>query len=274
MNEEQMEKLKGMRERFSRSQFGRNQFDAWFGRHAALFGEEREGNLLAPREVDGVLQMDVYAPLGYGNFFEEQIGPHNLSEVLREYPKDIPLQFYMDSPGGDILAVRAMNAILDRHQGPLSWNIDGLAASAAVNMMIASGGKRHAAKGSRVMIHKSWNITVGNADEHRATAEMLDDFDEDAASDMAAVGKKTKNEYLKMMAAETWMTPKQAKEAGLVDSIGTAAKAAPDAKGEIERKDEDELPVKEEERKTDFRSELELRHAYAKALAATRESMV
>ena len=73
------------------------------------------------------------------------------------------------------------------------------------------------------MIHDPWGVTIGNARDHYESGEMLDRFGGEIATIYSrrteAKGGLSKSELLEAMAAETWFTAAEAKEAGFVDSI-------------------------------------------------------
>ena len=77
------------------------------------------------------------------------------------------------------------------------------------------------------MIHNAWTISVGDANFMRETADILDKIDGNMLDIYAAQAKTGKKETKAMMDAETWMTAKEAKDKGFIDTIldGKAVKA-------------------------------------------------
>src|SRR5712675_511878 len=87
-----------------------------------------------------------------------------------------PVKVRINSPGGDVSDGLAMYNALKAHPAQVDCVVDGIAASAAsLIAMAGSTVKMHDA--SMLMIHKAWGITVGNQDDHTATAGVLGKID-------------------------------------------------------------------------------------------------
>ena len=132
----------------------------------------------------------------------------------------------INSPGGDVFDAMAIFNALQSHKSKVVTRIESLAASAA--SVIALAGKEvQAYKNAMVMIHEPWIYTAGNQYDLREMADILEKISGnmiDIYSGNSSVGKK---EAKQMMKDETWLTAKEAKEKGFVDTIldGKAAKA-------------------------------------------------
>ena len=132
----------------------------------------------------------------------------------------------INSPGGDVFAGVAMASAINAYPGKVSVSVDGYAASAASVVAIA-GDSIEMAPGSFMMIHKAWTLSLGNADDMMATASLLEKIDASLADGYATSaakrgGKMTAAEFTTAMAAETWLAPQDAIDAGLADSIAAA----------------------------------------------------
>nr|WP_205299359.1 head maturation protease, ClpP-related [Paraburkholderia sp. Cy-641] len=130
----------------------------------------------------------------------------------------------INSPGGDVFEARAIVTAIRQHSANIDSYVDGIAASAASYVALA-GKKVEIADGAFFMIHKGWTIEMGNADELRKTASLLDKIDDSIANDYAARTGKSKDELLALMAEETWYSSAEAKEFGFADRIGGSADA-------------------------------------------------
>jgi ATP-dependent Clp protease, protease subunit len=132
----------------------------------------------------------------------------------------------INSPGGDVFDAMAIFNALQSHKSKVVTRIESLAASAA--SVIALAGKEvQAYKNAMVMIHEPWIYTAGNQYDLREMADILEKISGnmiDIYSGNSGIGKK---EAKQMMKDETWLTAKEAKEKGFVDTIidGKAAKA-------------------------------------------------
>ena len=124
----------------------------------------------------------------------------------------------VNSPGGDALSGRAMQVALAEHPAVIVAHIDGLAASAAT-FPVMTASEVHMAPGAFYMIHRSWSFALGNAEELRQQASVMDAVDDQIAKDYARVSGQEEQEVRQMMMAETWMDAGQALALGFVDSI-------------------------------------------------------
>jgi ATP-dependent Clp protease protease subunit len=138
----------------------------------------------------------------------------------------------INSPGGDVFAARAMQAAMRDHPSTIIAHIDGYAASAASIVAMAADEVR-IAEGGMLMIHNSWTIAYGNADDLLATAALLEKVDGTIVADYAKKSGKATDEIRQWMDAETWFAGQEAVDCGLCDAIegapveedGAAAKA-------------------------------------------------
>ena len=101
----------------------------------------------------------------------------------------------------------------------------GLVASIAT-VVLLSADKVKMTENAFLMIHRPWSYIMGNADELEATAELLDKMEAKLLDIYTASVYKRKglrdnldNKITEMMAAETWMTAKEALEFGFIDEI-------------------------------------------------------
>lgn len=130
----------------------------------------------------------------------------------------------VNSPGGDIADGIAIRNALIRHPANVESHIDGLAASTASWVALA-GDSLFISPSAMLMIHEPFNIILGDAEEMRKQADILDLFGSDIAAMYAAKAGGTIDEWRDRMKAETWYTDQQAVDAGLADSIGETAPA-------------------------------------------------
>lgn len=124
----------------------------------------------------------------------------------------------INSPGGDVFDARAIKTALEQHPAKVTAFVDGLAASAASFLMLAADNIK-IAKGAFVMIHNPWGFAMGDADEMRATAALLDSVGGAIRGDYQARTGLDDSVLAKMMDDETWMSADEAVEKGFCDGI-------------------------------------------------------
>jgi ATP-dependent Clp protease protease subunit len=130
----------------------------------------------------------------------------------------------INSPGGSVFGARAMASALERTHARVVAHVDGLAASAA-SLLAASADEVVMHDGAMLMIHDPWGFSVGNAQDMREQAELLDKVAGTLAQTYAKRAGKTVDEAREWMRAETWFDADEALAAGLADRIADAAQA-------------------------------------------------
>ena len=102
--------------------------------------------------------------------------PEKVRDFLKEHEnKDINI--YINSGGGSVFAGMAIYNMLKRHQGHTTVYVDGLAGSIA-SVIAMVGDRIVVPKNSFIMIHKPLVGVIGNANELREQAELLDNIEQ------------------------------------------------------------------------------------------------
>lgn len=145
-----------------------------------------------------------------------------------------PVTLRINSPGGSVFGAQAMVAAMRSHPHPITARIDSLAASAA-SVIAANCAETIMVPGSMLMIHRAWGFSVGNCEEMRSTADLLEKMDGIIADTYVqrAGEKGNKDRFVEMMSAETWFTPEEAVEAGLADSVSAENTQRPKAQWDL-----------------------------------------
>jgi ATP-dependent protease ClpP protease subunit len=131
---------------------------------------------------------------------------------------DADVEMHVHSPGGDAFEGLAIMNLLRQHQGGVSIVVDGLAASAA--SIVAMGADTVTmVPGSQMMIHDASALAIGQADDMREAATMLDSISSNAADQYAAKSGKPSDEMRAAMKATTWFKAQEAVDAGLADAV-------------------------------------------------------
>ena len=142
------------------------------------------------------------------------------------------LNVYINSEGGDVFEAKAIHSALRRFEAEKVVHIDGIAASAATFIAMA-GDRIITAPAATWMIHEAWSMAAGRASDMRAMADLLDMQNNSLAETYAKQTGKDTKAMLELMAAETWMSAKEALDLGFTDEIGadsaseTKASASP-----------------------------------------------
>jgi len=124
----------------------------------------------------------------------------------------------INSPGGDVFDGLAIYNALREHKARVTTKNEGIASSIA-SIIALAGDEVQAHKNAMYMIHDPWVLTAGNQYELRDIADILAKISVnmvDIYSDNSNIGKR---ELKEMMKEETWLTAKEAKDRGFVDTV-------------------------------------------------------
>lgn len=149
------------------------------------------------------------------------VAPESFVKALRALDvKTIRLR--VNSPGGSVFAARAIEQALRDHKARVIAHVDGFAASAA-SFIIMAADEIVMGKGAMIMIHKAWTVAFGNADDIRATSDLLDKLDSTLVQTYADRTGQSPAQIADWMAAETWFTASEAVEHGFANRIAEDA---------------------------------------------------
>ncbi len=169
-------------------------------------------------EGDASAEVSIYDAIG-----GHEINAKQFVDELKDINAET-IHLRINSPGGSVIDGNAIFNALLRHDAKVITHIDGLAASMA-SVIAMAGDEVHMSDNALLMIHNPWTVSMGDADELRADADLLDKM---SASIMSAYGRSQyEDEEIKdLMDAETWFTAQEAFDAGLVDHIDAGLRAA------------------------------------------------
>ncbi len=124
----------------------------------------------------------------------------------------------INSIGGDVFDGIAIHNAIKAKQANITTQVDGIAASIASIIMLA-GKQISIAKNGYVMIHQPWTLAMGNGEDLRKQADLLDKLSGTMATMYAAKTGKSAEQMTSVMSAVTWYTAEEAKAAGFVDAV-------------------------------------------------------
>lgn len=166
-----------------------------------------------------ITEISIYDEIGY-------VGV-TASDFIRDLDsvKSNKISLRLNSPGGDVFdGIAIMNA-LKNHKAEVTVHIDGLAASIA-SVIAMAGDHVVMAKNATLMIHDAWTMGIGNSQDLRKTADLLDKTSDNIASIYADRSGSDVEAWRNMMREETWFSAEEAVEAGLADEVAGSASTA------------------------------------------------
>lgn len=150
------------------------------------------------------------------------VSARQLCAQIRALPEDATIQMHIFSAGGDVMDGNEIYNTLKEHKGRIEVTIGALCASIAT--VIASAGTEISiAKNGLFMIHNPWTYAMGEAEDLRVLANLLDKMkaniiDSYVSRNPAALDAMR---VAAMMNEETWMTAEEALTNGFVNKILT-----------------------------------------------------
>lgn len=172
----------------------------------------------------GEAELSIFGPIG-GDWWGGGITLDALKEAFDQVKDSAKIRILLNSEGGDAFDGMAMYNLLSKARDRLTVEVLGFAASAA-SVIALAGHELVIDEGAYLMIHEPWGVTVGPADDHRQTAELLEKMTGQFADLYAAHSSLSREAALDAMKAETWYTAADAVEAGFATAVGEDADVA------------------------------------------------
>lgn len=141
---------------------------------------------------------------------------------------DITLR--LNSPGGSVFDGMAIYNQLKGHKAQITVYVDGLAASMG-SVIAMAGDLVVMPENAMMMIHNPWTVGIGDAEELRKNADLLDKIKTAMLSAYTQKTGKSAEEISALMDAETWFTGAEALEHGFADEAHEALDIAACIKG-------------------------------------------
>jgi ATP-dependent protease ClpP protease subunit len=173
----------------------------------------------ASDEVDLI----VYGYIAESAVWEDEVGARQFREDLDANKSAKRINVRINSGGGDAFAGIAIHNMLRAHPAEVVTTVEGLAASAA-SLIAMAGDRIIMARGSMLMIHNPAALAMGESSDLRKTAEVLDQLRDSLVSIYQARTKKSAEEIVALLDAETWLTAEQAIADGFADELAGEVK--------------------------------------------------
>jgi ATP-dependent Clp endopeptidase proteolytic subunit ClpP len=178
----------------------------WYAIHKASDGETE-------------VEVSIYDEIGFGGVTAKDF----MAEVKKLKGQHIHLR--INSVGGSVIEGAAIYNALRRHKGGLTVHVDGLAASMA-SVIAMAGEEVFIADNAMLMIHNPWSMTMGDADDLRKEADVLDKLKNTLVNAYARKTGMETNDIAAMMDEETWLNATQSVAMGFADEIEDGIEAA------------------------------------------------
>jgi ATP-dependent Clp protease, protease subunit len=131
----------------------------------------------------------------------------------------------INSPGGSVFDGVAIYNALKRHDAAITVWIDGIAASIA-SMIAMAGDEVVMPENAMLMLHDPSGLVMGTATDMRGMAEALDRMKTGMVAAYRDKSGRDDAEIEALMAAETWLSAREAVALGLADRIDQPVRMA------------------------------------------------
>jgi ATP-dependent Clp protease protease subunit len=144
--------------------------------------------------------------------------------ALKEH-KGKAINLSINSPGGSVFDALAIYNALRQHGGEITTKTMGIAASAA-SLIFMAGDKRLMPENTFLMIHNPMTLAMGNADEMREVADILDKIAASLISTYVSRSGLPEEEVKALLDNETWLNAADAVSKGFASEMIAEFKAA------------------------------------------------
>jgi len=144
---------------------------------------------------------------------------------VKNLPKDTSVLLRINSPGGSVIDGLAIYDAISRLPQKVTSRIEGIAASMASVIALAAD-EVIMSENSLYMIHNVWGGEVGESDDLRKAADLMDKMGERLVNIYVSKSGNTEEQIRAWMDEETWFNSAEAVEAGFVSLVEAPIKMA------------------------------------------------
>jgi ATP-dependent protease ClpP protease subunit len=176
-------------------------------------------------QAKGNAEAEIYI---YGDVGDDWFGgvtAKQFADDLKALGKVDRISLRINSAGGDVFQGLTIYRLLVDHPATVVAHIDGMAASIASVIAMAAT-EINIAESAFLMIHNAWGFAIGNADDMRTMASLLDKTTGSIRDVYVARTGKSSDQVKKWMDAETWFTAQDAVDNGFATAISANMKLA------------------------------------------------
>lgn len=168
----------------------------------------------------GRAEILIHEPIGE-NWYGDGFTSKRFDADLKALGDVAEILVRINSPGGAVWDGLAIFNALKDHPARVEVVVEGVAASIA-SVIAMSGDTIRMGEGAMMMIHNPWTVAIGDADDMRGVAEMLDKVGESLLDVYEKRTGLARAEIRTMLDVETWLTATEAVAKGFADEAAAA----------------------------------------------------
>lgn len=192
--------------------------------------EPRRWYEMVRAQASGTAVIRIFGDIGE-SWWTDSVSAAAFAKELDALGEVSTLEIRLNSPGGDMFDGVAIFNTLRTHSARKAVYVDGLAASAASIVAMAAD-ELVMGTGTQLMIHDAWSFFLGNADDARKQADVLDQLSGSMAEIYADRAGGAASMWRDAMRQETWYGAQEAVDAGLADRVSKRDPQNDGAEGE------------------------------------------
>ena len=147
----------------------------------------------------------------------DYIYPKNVRDMFSE-AGDREINIHLNSKGGRVFASIPIHNFIKQSDNKVNIYIDGIAASGASVIAMAAD-KIYMPSNTNMMIHRASASMYGNADDFLKQAATLEKIDKSVLESYMGRFVGSKDELIKLISKETWLTAEECVTFGLADVV-------------------------------------------------------
>ena len=144
---------------------------------------------------------------------------------IKQIPNDTSVLLRINSPGGSVIDGLAIYDAISRMPQKVTARIEGIAASMASVIALAAD-EVIMSENSLYMIHNVWGGEVGDSDDLRKAADLMDKMGERLINIYVSKTGQSEEQIRSWMDEETWFNSLEAQEAGFINLVEEPIKMA------------------------------------------------
>ena len=184
--------------------------------------------------IKNVAESDVTEVMIYDEIGLYGVNAKSFVEEIKEIPKSASVLLRINSPGGSVVDGLAIYDAVNRLPQKVTSRIEGIAASMASVIALAAD-EVVMSENSLYMIHNVWGGEVGDSDDLRKAADLMDKMSDRLVNIYVSKTGKSEEQVRSWMDEETWFDSSEAFESGFINSIEEPIRMA--AKFDIDKYD-------------------------------------
>lgn len=156
------------------------------------------------------------------SYDDSETSANYFREELAKIDGSSEIELHINSNGGSVKEGTAIYNQLVQHESRITGYVDGVAHSVAF-LILQACDSRIMGLGTSALIHNMWMQCEGNATQLRKYADDLDAMMESNRKVFLKRASITEEQLMELMEAETYLTPQQCLDYGLIDEIAGEA---------------------------------------------------